>query len=201
MYFGVESGSQKVLNILNKSIKIKDIIRSAEITNDIGIIADYSWMIGIPGEDKLDLQKTITLIKKVKNINPNSEFSIKILFPYPKTEIFNHAINQGFKPPSNLLGWSKIRRERAPSYLNNKNTLETISITSAIVGRKVFEQQNAPVFKLIKSPAKFRWNKEIFGAGIENILFKVFRSIIDKVISRKGPLEYDLFSQEIVPAN
>ncbi|MFW9823438.1 MAG: B12-binding domain-containing radical SAM protein [Candidatus Thorarchaeota archaeon] len=201
MYFGVESGSQKVLDILNKSIKIKDIISSAKIAEEVGIVGDYSWMIGIPGENRSDIQKTISLIKRVKNIHPNSEFSIKILFPYPKTVIFDSAIKQGFKPPSTLLGWSKIRRERAPLYLNNKNYLETISITSAIVGRKIFEQQNAPVFKLIRAPADFRWKKEIFGVGIENALFKVFRSLIDKVISRKGPLEYDIFSQEIIPTN
>ncbi|MFX1354129.1 MAG: hypothetical protein ACFFGP_09230 [Promethearchaeota archaeon] len=73
-----------------------------------------------------------------------------------------------------------------------------ISITSAIVGKKVFEQENVPIFKLIKTPAKIRWKKEFFGAGIENILFKIFRNIIEKRISSKESKEYDPFSQKFI---
>ena len=198
MYFGVESGSQKVLKILNKKISIKDIIKSAKITKDLDIIADYSWMIGVPGESKSDIRKTLSLIKIVKEINPECEFSIKILFPYPKTIIYDNALKMGFKPPSNLLNWAKIRRDRAQNYLKNKNTIEMISITSAIVGRKIFEQQQVPIFKLIKFPANFRWKKGVFDAGLENLFFKVSRNLIEKMISKKKNVEYDPFSRKIV---
>ena len=198
LYFGAESGSQRVLNIMNKNILIKDIIQSAKITNDTDIIADYSWMIGIPGETRTDVRKTITLIKKIKEINPNCEFSVKILFPYPKTEIYDLAKQIGFKPPTNLHNWGKIRRDRATNYLKNKNQLEMISITSAIIGRKVFEQDSVPIFKLIRFLANFRWNHEIFSAGFENIFFKIFRDLIDKVISRRNSVEYDPFTHEFV---
>jgi len=198
MYFGAESGSQRVLNILNKNISIKDIIRSAKITKDIDIIADYSWMIGIPGETIRDIKKTITLIKKIKEINPNCEFSVKILFPYPKTVIYDQAIKMGFKSPSNLLSWAQIRREHASGYLKHKNLLEMISITSAIVGKKVFEQNSMPILKLLRFPANLRWKNEVFSAGFENILFKIFRNIIEKVISKKDSIEYDPFLRKII---
>ena len=201
MYFGVESGSQKVLNILNKKISIKDIIKSAKITKDLEIIADYSWMIGVPGESKSDIRKTLSLIKIVKEINPECEFSIKILFPYPKTIIYDKALKMGFKPPSNLLNWAKIRRDRAQNYLKNKNSIEMISITSAIVGRKIFEQQQVPVFKLIRFPANFRWEKGVFNAGLENLIFKVSRNLIEKMISKKKNVEYDPFTRKIVLIN
>jgi len=198
MYFGTESGSQRVLNILNKNISIKDIIRSAKITKDVNIIADYSWMIGTPGETKRDINKTLALIKKVKEIHPDCEFSIKILFPYPKTIIYDHAKKMGFKPPSDLLSWAKIRRERAPTYLKHKNFLETISITSAIIGRKVFESQNMPIFKLIRFPANFRWKNEFFNAGFEAIFFRIFRDKIEKIISKRDSFEYDPFLRKLI---
>ena len=201
MYFGVESGSQKVLNILNKKISIKDIINSAKITKDLEIIADYSWMIGVPGESKRDINKTLSLIKIVKEINPDCEFSIKILFPYPKTIIFDHAIKMGFKPPANLLNWAKIRRDRAQKYLKNKNAIEMISITSAIIGRKIFEQLKGPIFKLIRFPANFRWEKGVFNAGLENFFFKVTRNLIEKMISKKKKFEYDPFTRKIILIN
>jgi len=198
LYFGAESGSQRILDILNKNILVKDIIQSAKITKEANISADYSWMIGIPSETKKDVKKTITLIKKIKDINPKSEFSIKILFPYPETEIHNLAKQVGFKPPSSLLDWAKIRRDRASNYLKNRNKLEMISITSAIIGRKVFEQQNIPVFKLIRTIADFRWNHEFYSVGFENFFFKIFRDLIDKIISRRNSVEYDPFTHGFV---
>ncbi|MFX1233363.1 MAG: B12-binding domain-containing radical SAM protein [Promethearchaeota archaeon] len=198
MYFGAESGSQRILNILNKKISIKDIIKSAQITRNLNIKADYSWMIGIPGETKKDIRGTLSLIKRTKQINPNCEFSVKLLFPYPNTPIYDLAIKLGFIPPSNLLDWAKIRRENAQPYLNHKNLLEMISITSAIVGKKVFEQEDFPIFKLIRTPGTFRWKKEFFGVGIENFLFKVFRKFIEKRISRNESKEYDPFTQKFV---
>jgi len=155
-------------------------------------------MIGVPGETKNDIKKTIFLAKRVKKINPDCEFSIKVLFPYPKTPIYDEAIKMGFKPPSNLLSWAKIRRERAPNYLKHKNLLEMISITSAIVGKKVFEQNNIPILKLIRAIAEFRWKNEIFIAGFENFYFKIFRNIVEKRIVKKDTLEYDPFSHKIV---
>ena len=198
LYFGAESGSQRVLNILNKNTLIKDILQSAKITKAADLSADYSWMVGIPGETKTDIKKTLNLIKKIKEINPESEFSIKILFPYPETQIYELARHAGFKPPSNLLDWARIRRDRASNYLKNKNQLETISIMSAIIGRKVFEQEGIPIFKLIRILADFRWNHEFFGFGFENFYFKIFRDLIDKVMSRRNSFEYDPFAHEFV---
>ena len=198
MYFGAESGSQRILNILNKNISITDIIRSAKITKELEIIADYSWMIGIPGETEKDLKMTIKLIKKVKKINPNSEFSIKILFPYPKTAIYQKALDMGFKPPSNLLEWSKIRREQAQDYLKNKNRLEMIAITSAVVGRKVFEQLNFPPIKILKFIANTRWKRGFFGFGIENLFFKLFKNLIENRMDKERSIKYDPFLHRLV---
>jgi anaerobic magnesium-protoporphyrin IX monomethyl ester cyclase len=198
MLFGAESGSQRILNLLNKNISIKDIIRSARITNELEITADYSWMIGIPGETKKDIKRTIVLIKRVKEINPDCEYSIKILFPYPKTLIYDKALELGFKPPNNLYDWSKIRRERAPLYLNHRNLLEMISITSAIVGKKVFEQDQIPFLKLIRFPASFRWRYNFFKFGFENLFYKLFRDNIVKRISKKNTMKYDSFSHKFI---
>ncbi|MFX0075038.1 MAG: B12-binding domain-containing radical SAM protein [Candidatus Hermodarchaeota archaeon] len=198
LYFGAESGSQRVLEILNKNITPKDIIQSAKITRDNDLSADYSWMIGTPGETKSDIKKTLTLVKRIKEINPKIEFSIKILFPYPGTEVYNLAKQEGFNPPSNLMEWAKIRRDRASDYLNHRNQLETISLTSAIIGKSVFQQENIAIFKLLRILADFRWNHQFFGFGFENFYFNIFRELIDKVMSKRKSVEYDPFANEFV---
>ena len=198
LFFGAESGSQRILDILGKNMLVKDIILSAQITKEAGIFADYSWMIGIPGEKWDDIRRTIKLIKKIVTINDDSEFSIKILFPYPKTEIHKKAVLHGFKTPKSLREWGEIRRERASDYLDNKNLLEMISLTSAIMGKKVFEQNTVPILNLIRIPASFRWKHEVFTAGIENLLFKIFRKLFEKIINNQHTIDYDQFSHEFV---
>lgn len=195
LFFGAESGSQTILDILNKEITVQDIIKSAKITSDMGIRADYSWMVGIPGENLKDVKKTIALIKKVKKINPYCEFSVKLLYPYPKTVIFSDAVSEGFSPPSTLIKWSKIRREQAAEYLNNKNYLEMISIISAIIGRRVFEeqQQEIPILNLLLFTAKLRWKYEVFGGGIEAIIWKNFRNLFETFVNKRDT-GYDPFS-------
>jgi radical SAM superfamily enzyme YgiQ (UPF0313 family) len=198
LYFGVESGSPRILKVLNKCITVDEIINSAKITNKLRISADYSWMIGIPSETEEDIRRTIRLVKIIKEINPDSEFTIKILFPYPKTPVYEQAINSGFQPPKNLLAWANTRREQASNYLKSKNILETISITSAIVGKKVFEQKAIPALKLIRKFAEFRWKKEIFIIGLESFFFSIFRTQIDKQIAKNNEFEYDPFLRQLV---
>ncbi|TXT61870.1 MAG: putative enzyme [Promethearchaeota archaeon] len=196
LFFGAESGSQKVLDILNKEINVNDIIKSARITRNTGISADYSWMVGIPGETCTDVRKTLAVIKKIRKINPECEFSVKILFPYPKTVIYSHALNKGFNPPQTLSKWGDIRRERASDYLHHKNLLEMISITSAIVGKNIFTENNIPPLKILRFFADFRWQKELFSFGLENLFFKIFKDLIDKIITKKNS-SYDPFTHKI----
>ncbi|MBD3197920.1 MAG: radical SAM protein [Candidatus Lokiarchaeota archaeon] len=198
LFFGAESGSQRILDILNKNITVKDILNSAKITSEVDLFAEYSWMIGIPGEKWRDVQKTIAVIKKIQELNSNCEFSIKIMYPYPKTPIYTQAIKQGHTPPSSLIEWGKIRREVAPDYLNNRKLLEMISITSAVIGKKLFEENDIPILKLVRFLANLRWKTEVFNVGIENAFFKLFRKIIENFISDKGSDEYDAFEHRIV---
>lgn len=199
LFFGAESGSQRILNILGKNMLVRDIIQSARITKYNEIFADYSFMIGVPSETWEDITRTIRLIKKIKLINNDSEFSIKILFPYPKTEIHELALLHGFRAPKSLRDWGEIRRERASSYLEHKNSLEMISLTSAIMGKKIFEQNSIPILNLIRIPASFRWKHEIFTAGFENLFFKIFREVFEKLVrSTQHLIDYDQFSHEFV---
>ena len=66
VWFGVESGSQKILDMLNKGITLSDIKRAFDIYKKYGIKRGASVMIGIPGESLDDIQKTRDLINEIK---------------------------------------------------------------------------------------------------------------------------------------
>jgi len=144
LFFGAESGSPRLLRLLNKGIRVSQIRRSARVTREAGIEADYSWMVGIPTETEWDKRATITAIKAVQRENPEAEFTVKIYTPYPGTPLYRMAIKEGFRPPASLPGWAGLSRVRAQPYHPRARRLETLAITSALVAAKYSATPQAP---------------------------------------------------------
>lgn len=65
-YFGVESGSQRILDMLRKDITVEQIRRAFALCHEFDIRTAASVIVGIPGETEADLQKTKTLLKEIK---------------------------------------------------------------------------------------------------------------------------------------
>lgn len=64
---GVESGSQKVLNLMRKGIKAEQIRAAVSSFALAGIKTTTYWVIGHPGETEEDFQMTLDLITELKN--------------------------------------------------------------------------------------------------------------------------------------
>jgi len=77
--YGVESGSEKVRNILNKDIKTDDIKRAFALTTKYGILARAYFIYGTPGESLETIQETIDLIHEIKPLS--TIFYILDIFP------------------------------------------------------------------------------------------------------------------------
>jgi anaerobic magnesium-protoporphyrin IX monomethyl ester cyclase len=67
--YGVESGSEKIRNILNKNIKTDDIRRAFTLTTMYGILARAYFIYGSPGESWETIQETIDLICEIKPLS------------------------------------------------------------------------------------------------------------------------------------
>ena len=64
--YGVESGSQKMLDLMNKNITIEQIKSAFTLTKDAGINAKALIMHGYPGEDYNTTKETIALLESLK---------------------------------------------------------------------------------------------------------------------------------------
>jgi len=67
--YGVESGSEKIRNMLNKNIKTDDIRRAFTLTTMYGILARAYFIYGSPGESWETIQETIDLICEIKPLS------------------------------------------------------------------------------------------------------------------------------------
>jgi len=67
--FGVESGSQKVLDIMKKNVKREAVEQNLHDLTTVDIDAYTNWFVGFPGEDRQDFADTMTLMWRTRRTN------------------------------------------------------------------------------------------------------------------------------------
>lgn len=82
--YGVESGSQDILNTLCKDITLEQIKNAFGLTHDAGIKTVGYFILGSPGESVETIRKTISFSK---DLDPDfAQFSLAV--PYPGTKMY-----------------------------------------------------------------------------------------------------------------
>jgi radical SAM superfamily enzyme YgiQ (UPF0313 family) len=91
--FGIESGSQRILDFLGKGIKVDQIKKTFRWVNELEINGGMYLIIGIPGEKQNDIDMTKKLILELEP----KIITLSFLTPIPGTEVFEmtkHLIRQ-----------------------------------------------------------------------------------------------------------
>lgn len=105
---GVESGSQRIIDLIKKNFTVAELFASNRRLGNYGIRATYSFISGIPGEDDEDIKRTIEVMFRLKNENPDVVVgNVKPFICYPGTALYNEMIGHGFNPPQRLEDWSE----------------------------------------------------------------------------------------------
>lgn len=89
--YGIESGSQTILDFLKKDVKLEKIQKTLEWTREAGIRSKGYFMIGIPGDTKETIEQTITFSKKIEL----DDFQVTFCTPFPGTELYGIAEHYG----------------------------------------------------------------------------------------------------------
>jgi anaerobic magnesium-protoporphyrin IX monomethyl ester cyclase len=120
IFFGAESGNDKVLQQMDKggTQTGEQILRFAERIGKVGIVPEYSFVLGTPAAtpqlvmEQIDYD--IQFIKKVKAVNPDTEIVIYIYSPVPTegSEMFKQAMAAGFRFPQTLEDWMEPQWEK-----------------------------------------------------------------------------------------
>lgn len=133
---GVESASQRVLDMLNKKMKVEAIMNALEILNTTKIIPRLSFMAGMPGEAEKEMQSTYRLAVVIKERFPASESIVTPFRLYPGSKLYDLAVSEyGYKTPKSLAEWAELadreysdgvgyQNPRYYPWITNQNTFQ-----------------------------------------------------------------------------
>ncbi len=91
IFYGVESGSQTMLNRMHKGTTTEEIVRAFRLTKEAGLKAEASFIIGLPGETEETIQDSIKLFKEIKP----DWCSFTRAIPFPDTELYAETKQSG----------------------------------------------------------------------------------------------------------
>lgn len=85
IWIGAESGSQKIIDLMDRRVDINHVKKMIQDTNAIGIETGTFVMVGYPEETIEDINKTITYLKEAQP----TLYTITIAYPIKGTSLYN----------------------------------------------------------------------------------------------------------------
>jgi radical SAM superfamily enzyme YgiQ (UPF0313 family) len=116
MAFGVESGSQKVLDFYRKGITPEQTIKAFDACHEAGIGTHAFIMVGAPVETREDLEMTIRLVERIKT----ESVSVSVATPAPGSALYDQVLASG------LLN---LKSPEDSDYLYNRDPIKLTHLT------------------------------------------------------------------------
>jgi len=107
---GIESGSERILKLINKSISLDEVHKAVDLIKNAGIQCNAFFMLGFPQETEEDIQLTLQLIRNIRA----SIIAFSIFTPYPGCSLFETTKNMGLLPEK--INWAELSHHSAKNY-------------------------------------------------------------------------------------
>jgi anaerobic magnesium-protoporphyrin IX monomethyl ester cyclase len=120
---GIESGSQRIADLIGKKIDVSQAIPVNLRLARYRMMVRYFFLLGIPGETEADLAATAALMLRLVDDNQKATEGVNMFVPYPGTELFDLSVQYGLHMPESLEEWSPlswVNRRRDYPWLSPK---------------------------------------------------------------------------------
>ncbi|HEY1946561.1 MAG TPA: radical SAM protein [Bryobacteraceae bacterium] len=174
---GVDSGSPKVMHLMNKDFqKIETVYAAASKLTQAGIRPSFNMIFGFPGEGEVERRESIQLIMDICRKYPGAEFWTNIFTPYPGAPVLDRAFELGIDVPKTLEGWVEFfPRYTVLPWLKGKKHREVqtmreylrVAFNRKPIGLTKKHPVNQFVHNLISYPARARLDRNFYSFPVE----------------------------------
>lgn len=176
LLIGVESGSQEMMDLLNKDIKLEQVFQCADWCEKLGIGAIFPFIVGFPNETDEQVEESKKVIRRLAGMTTNFDTPIFYFKPYPGTQITIDAVKKGeYVLPKTIREWAKF------DYIGSKGpwvSEEKYKLFEAYkFYLKLYKKRESKWVKPLNKLVQWRLKRFNFGFSLE----KVF---IERVITK-----------------
>jgi anaerobic magnesium-protoporphyrin IX monomethyl ester cyclase len=174
---GVDSGSEKILKLMNKTFQDFDsIYESASRCLQAGIRPSFNIIFAYPGEGRKERRETVDFMMDVCRRFPGAEFWTNIFTPYPGSPIMEKVEELGIKVPSTLEGWADFfPRYTVLPWLNGREHKRLqvmrdylrIAFDRVPIAADTRNRSTRVAQKVLSIPARWRLDHDVYGLPIE----------------------------------
>jgi len=123
--YAVETASERLQKFIKKNLKLDKVKKAIEETDKRDILVDGFFMIGFPGEKKEEIKKTLDFALKSKL----HSFNIWFVTPFPGTELYQQALDLGYKLSADVDRYTYFFPETTLSELSPKQLQRLARLT------------------------------------------------------------------------
>ena len=88
LQFGAESGSQKILDSINKGVTLTQLRRAVQTALEVGLLPTCSFMVPHPADTWETIEETKTFIQELRAMNVGT--AVSLTTPFPGTYLATH---------------------------------------------------------------------------------------------------------------
>ena len=150
IHFGVESGSQRILESVNKKIRVDQVLEAARCARLAGIWYKFFLILGFPWETREDLEATRDLVFRAA---PDI-LAVSLLIPMPGSAIWDQMKDRLYPEAMDFEGLHYYHRK--PSYRHDNLTHEELEAFRDELTRDYRAYYGSRRRKLARAWEKFR---------------------------------------------
>lgn len=171
LQFGVESGSPRVLRLINKDIQVEEVMELNRRMRDYPtIIPYYNFIVGFPTETAEEVLMTARLAWRLLEENPMALVSpFHHYKAYPGTPLFDLSRQNHCDVPSTLEGWGAYDWTNAMTGGGSRSYagfLKNVEVSSIFVDRKIDLVSTSRFYRMMarayRPVARFRMKRSFY---------------------------------------
>ena len=163
--FGLEAVDENIRKRMRKEVPLDSYITANRLTNKYGIETLNSCMIGLPGETKDTIKKTLSFLRDTREVK---QANISIAVPYPGTELYEMAKSEMYGLKLMIDDFSKFRRYNS-----------AVMKVGDLYPRDLIQLQNDAFASIYLAP--WRWIPVLKKSGLLGLML-TFKRLIKSVI-------------------